>query len=438
MQLNAKRQASRTRVDRALRLFLFVLCGCFVFEWAFALVNTYLLHLHYPFTSPLSRPDYHYSDWLNYLPRAAHLGQPHFLIQEGPGWWGLPFAYPIPCIYVYFVFLHLFANPTLAFLLFAELAFVCATAFFSLYLRRRGAGVLPQLCCWAALLLGMPAVFTLERANFEIFLWVLVAGGIVAFIKDWKYAAAIFFAVAACMKIYPAIFFLLFLRRRQYAPILAGIVVFALTLAVSLRGAGPDVHATLADVSAVSKKLHDEQIVRAYEDNLRWDHSLFGEEKQAIYTFDRATHRIAKDANPAFPGSLRIYTLLAPLAFAALYLSRLRRLPLLNQFAALTLCSVLLPFVSYEYTLIHFLLVWAVFLVFLLDDVVPGRVTLPNRSLGQIALLCAVVIAPITALSFEHFSGQVKGIALLLLLSLFASVPMPSTLFGELERPLPG
>ncbi len=424
----------RQQVESSLQRFLLALCACFAFEWTFALFNTYVLHLDYPFTTPLSRPRFHYSDWIFYIPHGIHFGEPHFLLREGPGW-GLPFAYPIPCIYVYLAFARLFSNTTLAYLIFAEVAFLTITLLFSLYLRRIQAGLLPQLCTWAALLLGMPVIFTLERGNFEIFVWILVAGGVTAFIKDWKYAAAILFALAACAKIYPAIFFLLFVRRRQAAPILVGIAVIVVTFAASLRGAGPDVHATLGDISAISKRLHDEQLLRAYEDNLRWDHSLLSQEKQLVYTTDRAFHLIPKDGNPPFPISLRIYTFLAPLAFAALYLLRLRRLPLLNQFATLTLCSILLPFVSYEYTLINLLLVWAAFLVFLHQDVASGRVTLPALRLRQAGMLFGAVFAPLTAICFEHFSGQVKGILLVLLLVFFTSFPMLSTLFGDLEPP---
>ena len=418
-----------TPVSRALRLFLLILTACFLFEWTFGLVNTFFTHLPYPYTSPLSKPGYHFSDWLNYIPHAWNFGQPHFLIQQGPGL-GLPFAYPIPCIYVYVLFFKLFPPHTLgAYITFSVIAFVLVTLLFSLFLQRQRAPRIFQLCTWGALLLGLPVPFLIERGNFEVFVWLLVAAALVAFIKDWKYTAALFFALAACTKIYPAIFFLLFIPRRQYLPILVGAVTAAAVFALALFGAGRPVSRNLGDIAAISKMLHDEQIVHTYEDNLRWDHSLLSEPKAVLYTVDRAFHLIPKDGNPSYPKMVSVYGILAPLSFLVLYLLRIRRLPLLNQFATLALCSVLLPYISYEYTLVVIDLVFATFLVTLLQDDVADHLSLPR--LRPFAIFFAVVLAPITALSLEHFSGQVKCIALLGLLVAFLRTPLPSTLFGD-------
>ena len=431
-----------TPVSRALRLFLLILAACFAFEWTFALVNTYLTHLPYPYTSPLSKPGYHFSDWLNYIPHAWSFGQPHFLIQQGPGF-GLPFAYPIPCIYVYVLFFRLFPAHTLgAYITFSVIAFLLVTLFFSRFLYRRGAPRIFQLCAWGALLLGLPVPFLIERGNFEVFVWLLVTAALAAFIKDWKYTAAFFFALAACTKIYPAIFFLLFLPRRQYLPIVFGAAMTAGVFALALFGAGRPVSRNLGDIAAISKMLHDEQIVHTYEDNLRWDHALLSEPKAVLYTVDRAFHLIAKDDNPSYPRMIQVYGILAPLSFLALYLLRLRRLPLLNQFAGFSLCSILLPYISYEYTLVVIDLVLAAFLLTLLEEEQQeqqqSRAPLTFEHLRPFAIFFAIVLAPITALSLEHFSGQVKCIALLGLLFAFLRTPLPSTLFQDRpHQPVP-
>ncbi len=421
--------ASTSDVPRVLRLFLIVLASLFAFEWAFALINTYITHLPYPFTSPLSKPGYHFTDWLNYIPHAAQFGQPHFLLETSAKGES-PFAYPLPCMYVYLIFYKLAPLHNLAlYIVFTALSLVLVTLLFSFYLKRLGASRIFQLCTWATLALAVPAPFLLERGNFEVFVWLLVAAGLAAFLKDWKYAAAIFFALAICAKIYPALFLLLFIPRRQYWPILLSCVTVVVVFLASLAGAGTPVSRNLQDISAISKMLHDEQIVHTYEDNLRWDHSLLSEPKAVLYTVDRAFHLIPKDGNPAYPGMIRIYGILAPLTFLTLYFLRIRKLPLLNQFATLTLCSVLLPYISYEYTLVVLYLVWAVFLVFLLQDA--PALNLPYTRLRTFAILFAATLAPITALSFEHFSGQVKCFLLIALLVAFLRLPMPSTIFGD-------
>ncbi len=419
-----------SEVLSTLRLFFFILLALFLLEWMVALLAGQLLHLPYPYNSPLYLPSVRLTDWTDYLTRAGHIGEPHFLLRMGPGL-GLPFAYPLPCLYLFVLFVRLFAHPTAAYIIAAISIAVAVTAAFSFYLRKIGAAPILRLCVWATVLLGCPMAFLIQRGNVEIVLWLFLAAGLASFIRDWKYLAAIFFACAASMKIYPAIFFLLFLARRQYTAFLAACLAAACIFFAAYAGAGPSIPATLRDVSTVSGMLHDGQILLASEDNLRWDHSLFAEEKQAVYIFERATHRIAKDGNPSFPGSLRVYTLLAPLAFLVVYLVRVRRLPLLNQFAVLTICSVFLPFVSYEYTLVHLYLVWAVFLVFLHQDVLPGNYLLPRNRLRLLVFSFLIVIAPLAVTTDWHCSGQIKGLALLTLLITFIRFPMPSTIFRD-------
>ncbi len=421
--------ANGSYVSSALRLLLTIIIVLFAFEWVFALVCAHLLHLEYPFTTPYAFPPFHFSDFTDYLPRAASIGQSHFLLRMGPGL-GLPFAYPLSCLYLYRLFVP-FTHPVAAYLFVSITIFVTVALLFTRHLRAIGAGPLFQISPSIVLFFGFPAPFLLERGNIEVFLWLFLVAGLAAFVRNWSYLAAVCFACAACMKIYPAIFFLLFLPRRQYKAILLGVAVAATLFVTAIAAAGPSFSATMQDVSTISKMLHDGQIVRTAEPNLRWDHSLFGEEKQLVYTFDRFTHRIPKDGDPLFPGSLRVYTLLVPLAFLALYLLRLRRMPLLNQFAVLTICSVLLPFVSYEYTLVHMFLVFAIFLVFLHQDITFGSVALPRSTLRLTMIGFALVFGTITATSLEHFPGQVKGIALLCLLIAFTRHPMPSTLFAD-------
>ena len=123
-----------------------------------------------------------------------------------------------------------------------------------------------------------------------------------------------------------------------------------------------------------------------------------------------------------------------------LYWFRLRHLPLLNQFIAYIVLSILLPQVSYEYKLVHMYLAWGAFLLFLLADVAAGRAEIPAWGIHVILFSCAVIFVPLNFLAVVStgghifgFAAQVKMIFLLLILFTVLRVPMPSSLFGDLQ-----
>jgi hypothetical protein len=189
-------------------------------------------------------------------------------------------------------------------------------------------------------------------------------------------------------------------------------------------------------MSAAATFLRDTQIMALNSDALRFDHSLFAIEKQTIYKLF-IYHNPQYICPPTFNRSITFYTILAPLAFAVLYLLRLRRMPLLNQYMALTILSVILPYVSYEYTLVHIYLVFAVFLLFLLFLLQDGDIAsiACRGSKLNIAMACfAIAFAPLAYLGHEWYQGQIKGLALVVLLAVTVLSPMPSTLFGDRPR----
>jgi len=122
--------------------------------------------------------------------------------------------------------------------------------------------------------------------------------------------------------------------------------------------------------------------------------------------------------------------------FAALYWFRLRKLPLLNQAIVLVALEVTLPYLSYEYTLVHLYPVWALFVLFLARDVAEGRPRIPVAAAELIFSSFALLFGPAPALFLEHsVGGQVQACLLLLLALTVTCVPMPSSLFGEQPAP---
>jgi hypothetical protein len=427
--------AGAARIHRALKLFILLLAALFVIEWGYAGYHTLVLHAAFPATTPLFNPAVRFSDWTNFTPRVSHYGEPGMQVRTDLGY---PYPYPLPSIYIFLLFIRLFPHSLYAYIAFTVLTFAVATLIFCIYLyRRTHASRLILIAVWLTLLLGSPAQFLLNRGNIEVFLWLFVLLGLVSFVRDWKYLAAFFFALAACMKIYPALFFLLFLPRRQYKAAALGVALTAGFSLAALAAVGPTILGALHDMSAAAVFLRHVEIVALNESSLRFDHSLLAIWKQALYFVLELSHpRHFYSHHPLiFSRSVAVYSVLAPVIFTAIYLLRLRAMPLLNQFMALTIFSVILPYVSYEYTLVHIYLVFAVFILFLLQDGDTALAALTDKNLNLVMICFAIVFAPLAYLALEHFQGQIKCLALIALLAVTLLSPMPSTLFGD--RPAP-
>jgi hypothetical protein len=326
-----------------------------------------------------------------------------------------------------FFFICLFPNALAAYLLFAVLSFVLATCILSLRIHQITSRRLPQIALWLALLMGFSLLFLLDRGNIEAVIWVLITLSIVAYTRDRRLTAALLLGRATSMKIFPGLLFLLFLAKRKYGAFALAIAATALFSIASLAGVGPSIRQTAADSSKSAQFLKDTYInVRTV---MQFDHSLFGAVKQVIYLYH---HRDLSQLKAAITNTLPFYSILIPLALVLLYLIRICHLPVLNQLASYLVLCVLLPYVSYEYTPVYIYLVWGTFLLFLLTDVVSGRVQISNKAINAIMVSCAVILAPLSYIVFGRSFGlgdHIKTVFLIVVLWTVLRVPMPSSLF---------
>jgi hypothetical protein len=354
-----------------------------------------------------------------------------------------PYPYPAPTFYVYVFFVQFFPHPLRAYLIFVLLSFLLATCFFSLRVRRATSKKLPQIAIWLTLLLGFPLQFLIDRGNIEAVIWLLILLGVVAFARNRMLISAILWSLAASMKIFPGLLFVLFLARRKFGTFVVALAATAAFSLLALAGIGPTIHQAAAEGSKSAGLLMDNYIIQ--HDNGVFDHSLFQAIKHGIYAAEKVQKHptsvpLVIRTLPANRIALRVYNIVIPLAALLLYWFRLRRLPLLNQFIAYIVLCVLLPYTSGEYTLVHMYTAWAAFLLFLLDDVATGRIRIPAKAIRVILFSCAVIFVPLSYLVITgsdnrtFASGpQVKTIFLFLILLTVCRVPMPSSLFGDLQ-----
>jgi Glycosyltransferase family 87 len=395
--------------------------------WCVVGVRGHILHQGYPRNSLFVAPELRFTDFTLLSERVAHFGERNMLTRTDV----IPYPYPVPSIYAFLFFIRLFPNALAVYLLFAVLSFLLATCIFSLRIHQITSKRLPQIALWLTLLMGFPLLFLLDRGNIEAVIWVLITLSIVAYTRDRMLTAALLLGLATSMKIFPGLLFLLFLAKRKYGAFALAIAATALFSIASLAGVGPSIRQAAADSSKSAQFLKDSYInVRTV---MQFDHSLFGAAKQAIYVYH---HRDLSQLKAAITNTLPFYSVLIPLAVVLLYLVRIRHLPVLNQLASYLVLCVLLPYVSYEYTLVYIYLVWGIFLLFLLTDVVSGRVQISNRAINAIMVSCAVIFAPLSYIVFGRsfgLGGQIKTVFLIVVLWTVLKVPMPSSVFGDLD-----
>ena len=263
----------------ALRAYLTVLGLVAAVEWLPVLAGMALHHHSLPYWSPLFDPAGRFQDWTNFVPRTRHFGQPGMLANPA---FGLPYPYPVPSMAVFLVLEFFFRDTVHAYLACAAGIFLVGALAFSWVLARRRAGSLAQASLWATVVLGLPALFLIDRGNIEVFLWLLLLAGLAAFLSKRPYAAAALFGLAASMKIYPALLLLLFVPQRHWKALVLGLGVAVGATLCMLQVIGPTIPAALHDLAWGARVLRDSQVLPLAEFALRFDHSLLGLAKQVL------------------------------------------------------------------------------------------------------------------------------------------------------------
>jgi hypothetical protein len=286
-------------------------------------------------------------------------------------------------------------------------------------LSKCGLSVLARMGLVASLFLFVfPIPFLIQRANLEIFTWMGISLGLWIYSRRHYHAAAFVIGAIAAIKLYPIILLGIFLhsRRKSYA-VLTGIAAFVLITAISLWWAGPTfhdaAHGFFTGVSAF--KTQHAEAARSVEGPL--DHSLFA----AVKIF----YMQGGDIKHWMP----FYYAGAAIATVVVFFTRVRKMPFLNRLAFCMITMMILPPVSYEYTIVH-----PYVILLLILRAVAGRT--PNLASARVPLTLTVstaailiTMSPIFLLDDATFLGDglIQLAALLTVWISAACVPWPTT-----------
>ena len=438
----ADNSSRRSAVDRILYLYVGLMLMLAAIAGSTVFVKSSILHKGYPENTLLFRPEARYTDFTGSALKVSHFGQPGMLVDKhfgGPGYGFFP--YPLPTVYAYLFFIRLFQDPLTAYLSTVVTAFVLAAVWLLFRLRTfMQQSALPCLLIFTSAITAFPLFFLYDRGNIEGIPWILIALGLVVFYRKLYPLAAVLIACAASLKLFPAILLLLFVAKRQYRALSLGIVCLITVTLLAWAGIGPTMFQAAKDGAAGNRVLFDQYVTQFKSGEEGWDHSLFGVMKAIVWVLlGKGGILASSKVSAAIRQLVPIYGFAVCVAFAGLYVFKLRRLPILNQLIIYLILSITLPFVSIEYTLVHMYLALAAFLLFLVGDVRTGASHLPLKSVALILFSFAVIFSSQSYWIFHGthtINGQIKFCALLSLLWMVMNNPMYSSSLGDSEPSL--
>jgi hypothetical protein len=396
------------QLPRALRIFCAVVVASTATTWGIVALSI-RKHLSYPYTWPFFiRADTMHDYW-DYFERFKLLHHAEFF--SAPGY---PFTYMAPGAVLYQAFYSMgLKGGELAYFLVALVSLLAGCA---LLLRSMLARGLSRISSGGFLLLlvltSYPIIFCIDRGNLEIVIAIGVSLGMWAYCKDRTWLAAVLWGVSGSVKLYPLILLAMFFSRAQVRQFLAGLASAVCATLLSLLYLGPDLH-TAAQGIFVGLGAFFKMYTLQFEPWIGFDHSLFALLK--IVTLAPVSHLAALWHN---------YFVVCAVSVIALYIWRIRKLPVVNRLLFLTICSILLPPTSWDYTLVQLYAPFAALIFVAIDagdSVVAGLV--------PAFVVFALLFTPTNFLFLggAGLSAQIKCLLLITLLVLSVRYPLPGS-----------
>ncbi len=414
------------RLPSPLRLFLVQSAIWTLACVAAELVCHRYLHLGYPFNYPAVPRASMFGDFTSYLPKFAFFHSRAFY-QTEPG-----LTYPAPSVVLFKLFL--LPQPGTArqmqLALFHYLGVMVLTSVVLLVAFWRGLirhGLGTRTASWFAFgtsVCSFPVWFDLHQGNIEFVVWITTVCAVWAIWTRRFSLAAIFLGAAIALKLYPVILLgLLLAQKRLREAALALGAASALTLA-SLWLICPDVRYSWHATNEAISRTRTEYMLTLFPVESGFDHGLFVLLKRSLPTLPPPEH---------LAHVLRAYLVLSAVAGVTLFFLRIRKLPVINQVLALSIAAVLLPPVSYDYTLLHLYAPFALLAFFAVKNM--ERQT---RALTLAFSLLAIILSAQSEFILHgfRFSGQLKAVALLALFVLSVVCPFRDTAHDDEARAL--
>ena len=357
-----KRYQSFTPAQQRTAVFCGVLLAAMVASLALMVVNLLLKRAYYPNVTFLFDPFFRFSDFYD-VAEFAQRGL-NVYANGGPNYFPFFMLLLMPLKYI----------PIQAGLWGISLLFVG----FYAWLANKLMPAMPHKLAWVTVFTAcsFPLLFALNRGNVEMLLFIVCGLFIYCYQKGYLKTAGFLLAAAINMKLYPAVFLVLFAADKKYRELFWTLLwttaFFVLSYLIT------DAHQYLF------RNLESFAVFNHYQPfGLQFSHSLLNLIRMPVFirlyqNQERWDVFIQFSSEISLPYMLFVFALFAVICLYVVFINQSRWKAVL----LLTLAEVGFPFVSYDYTLLHLAL--PVLLLF----AAPGRAPRQTTLCVLLALLC--------------------------------------------------
>lgn len=338
-----------TNIQKIRLISFSILCGLIIA----AFWSAYQTHFHaaYPYNTFLFRPDDRFMDFFN----AHHVFK--------------AFTYIGQDLAIYFPFTFLVFYPLS--LLSKEVAFIVFNVLFVTYIyyfiisftqsiRQKLDSLGYHQLIITTIFLSYPFIYCFDRGNLEIIVFIFLSFSIVLFSRK-KYAlSAVFLAFATGMKLYPAIFALLYVKEKRYKELALYICFTAIITAVALCCLHGGFSKNLTVLLQRTQYIYNDSYMMA---GVRQSSSLMATLKILYVQIQSFSHVVTFTELATFVHWVSpIYSAISFILIfvCSIYISLYENI-FWKQLMILTLLMILLPAISFDYKLIHIFIPLALF-----------------------------------------------------------------------------
>jgi hypothetical protein len=233
----------------------------------------------------------------------------------------------------------------------------------------------------------------------------------------------VLWGLAAATKLYPIILLVLLAAKLRLRAFVLGLATFVMASLLSMAYLGPSMSVALG---RSLRNVFGYQNVRTSE----WSVHEFAANHSAFIP----VRFVASIMGGATGNLTNLYYLCGGLAFVALYFGRVRKMPITNQVLVVTAFMVMLPPISYFYTLVH---LYAPFLMLMFLAFRAERAGVRIPGLTGTILLFVPIFASFTIFNYPRaflFGGLIQAIMLMSLLLRAIQFPFGTETATRVEK----
>jgi Glycosyltransferase family 87 len=268
-----------------------------------------------------------------------------------------------------------------------------------------------------------PVEGLVQRGNIELFAWIFTTAGVWAFLRDRDKTAATLWGLAAATKLYPIILLALLVTKLRWKAFTLGLGAFLIGSIVSIAYMGP----TMSEALKRSlRNVFGYQSVRASE----WS----GHEFAANHSAFVPVKFVALVTRGVTAPPTNFYYLAGGLIFVALFFGKVRKMPVINQVLVVTTFMVIMPPISYFYTLVH---LYAPFLMLVFLAIRADSAGMRIPGLTGTILLFVPIFAAFTIFTYPKvflFGGLIQAVMLISLLLRAAQFPFSTEGVARVDK----